>query len=107
MKKHYKKVVFCFVILIVLYFGSYGLSRHLHAFVHKCYHAYDIRMSEDIIPAFYNIPPIVLKPWEIKWLMFIEDVYTPLMKFELFLHSYDLLPTGCPWPRPHNIRTPQ
>ena len=85
-------------LLFVIYMGGYIFFRGEHFFVHICYHIgghkhYDgVRMNYPEAPA-----ALFLDWWDIAFLLFIDTIYKPLMTLEAFLHSFNLLPSRCPW----------
>lgn len=97
MRKNLKNKVgiFATIILLFIYGISYVFLRAAHDFVHICYYYNGEKYYDDV--RMYNIYVHPDDVWFQTILVTINTIYTPLMSLETYLHSYDLLPTSCPW----------
>ena len=85
-------------VLFAIYIASYAFFRIDHLFIHICYHIDGYKHYDGVLAAHPDTPEILFLDWcRASFLIFLDIIYKPLMMLEAFLHSYNLLPSSCPW----------
>ena len=89
------KITLFFVVLTLLYIGSYAYLRHHHVFFHRCTHSGNQKALNFI---YLDAPfPQTIVEKNRQSVFITYTVYLPLSSLEGAMHRHDLLPSSCPW----------